>query len=131
VKRSPKPPMPPDEVAAARAFHDAALRHKACVVCGRTDREARRGAPAAVGPTAISTVTHLQAHHALSRQRLRRNGLEHLFWDPRNAVPACEDPCHRWHTTAKARIQLAALPPEALEFAEEVGLLHALEREYA
>jgi hypothetical protein len=128
--------MGPDEVAAARAFHDAALKHRHCVVCGRTDSEARKGVRAyvdggAAAGTPVSTITHLQAHHALSRQRLRRNGFEHLFWDVRNAVPACEDPCHPWHTTAKARIRLSALPAEALEFAEECGLMHALEREYA
>ena len=128
--------MSPDEVAAARAFHDAAMKHGRCVVCGRTDREARKGVRAhvddgAAAGAAVTTITHLQAHHALSRQRLRRNGLEHLFWDPRNAVPACENPCHPWHTTAKARIKMSALPAEALEFAGECGLLHALEREYA
>ena len=122
--------MPPDEVAAARAFHDAAVK-KACVVCGRTDREARAGVRVVIFGKAVQTVTHLQAHHALSRQRLRRLGLEHLFWDPRNAVAVCEDPCHRRHTSALDRIPLAALPQAALDFADELGLGYALEREYA
>ena len=122
--------MPPDEVAAARAFHQAAVKG-ACVVCGRTDRQARAGARVRVGGEVVETVTHLQAHHGLSRQRLRRHGLEHLYWDPRNSIPACEEPCHRRHTLALARIPLAALPQAALDFAEELGLGYALEREYA
>jgi hypothetical protein len=100
-------------------------------VCGRTDDEARRGAAGSADGELVTTVTHLQAHHVLSRQRLRRRGLEHLVWDPANGAPACEDPCHRRHTTALRRIRLGELPPEAVEFARRHGLEDALEREYA
>jgi hypothetical protein len=66
----------------------------------------------------------------VSKQRLRRRGLKAHLWDPRNAVPVCEEPCHRRHTTAVQRLPRAALPASVEEFAAELGVADALEREY-
>lgn len=121
-------PMAPEEREAARLFRHAVVHGKVCVVCGRMEPECRRGSP---GRGGVVTVTRLHAHHVVSKQRLRRLGLERLYWDPRNGVAACDDPCHRRHTNARRRIRLAELPPTALDFAREHGLMYDLEREYA
>jgi hypothetical protein len=108
------------EQAAAEAFFRSTVDRKArCVVCGKDKREAR-----AAG-------TRLQAHHVLSQQALKRRGLHELLWDPRNGVPTCEYPCHSNHTSAYRRIPRAVLPPNAEEFAAELGLQHILEAQYA
>lgn len=71
----------------------------------------------------------LQSHHVLTQQALRKRGLEHLRWDVRNGVCVCEG-AHRRHTLALERIPYEALPPAALEFADEVGLGWMIDRYY-
>lgn len=103
-----------------KAFHDAIVG-EACVACGRTAWEAR-----AAG-------TRHQAHHAISQQRLRRLGLERLAWAPELALCLCEEPCHRRHTDAVARLRRGMIPESRRALLEawcaSHGLLDALSRE--
>lgn len=71
----------------------------------------------------------LQAHHILTQQQLRKHGLKHLLWDTRNGLPLC-DRAHDRHHSAHERIPRDLLPAGALQFAEEVGLMHLIERYY-
>lgn len=61
-----------------------------------------------------------QAHHALPKQRLRRAGLHHLVWDPRNGVTLCKR-CHERHESAISRIPGAKLPRRVFAFVLELG----------
>lgn len=100
------------------AFHAAILGER-CVVCGRTDAQARE-----------KTGYGHQAHHGVRQEVLKRLGLHHLLWDKRNAVCACEEPCHRRHTSRHRRILRAELPERVLAFAVNEGLERELDREY-
>jgi hypothetical protein len=69
------------------------------------------------------------AHHVVYKQHLPVE----LRWDPRNALPVCDD-CHERHHNASRRIPLSALTAQNLEFAREVLGAAAgdyLERRYA
>jgi hypothetical protein len=115
IRRREPEPISLEERALAGEFH----RHtvcRPCVVCGRTQREAR------------AAMTRITAHHAISQQALRRLGLP--LWDPRLGVPVCWEPCHRRHTSRHTPIRRSQLPPEALDFAREHGLEYVIEREY-
>lgn len=60
-----------------------------------------------------------RAHHVVYKQHLP---VEH-HWDPRNALPVCDEPwgrCHGRHHRAVKRIPLDALTDENREFASEV-----------
>lgn len=96
----------------------AAISGERCAQCGCTEQEAwdEDGAP-------------LQAHHAVTQQRLRRLGLNHLLWDPRNAVPLCASD-HARHTSRHAPVAFERLPARTVQFATENGLLDALLREH-
>lgn len=62
---------------------------------------------------------HLEGHHVLEAQLLKREGREDVLWDPRNRMmlaPAC----HSNHTSAFRRIALKAVPAPAVAFAVEV-----------
>jgi HNH endonuclease len=77
------------------------------------------------------------AHHIIRKQTLRAHASTmteqdrmELLWDPRNGVPVCRKH-HEQLTTAYRRLTRAQVPPEVWHFAEEHGLVHALERELA
>lgn len=97
----------------------AAIAGLKCVVCGRSDKEARR-----------KTGYGHHAHHGIPQEVLKRSGRREYLWEPMNAVCVCEEPCHRQHTDRVKRIPRAALPPSVEEFAEGLGLMAAFEREY-
>jgi hypothetical protein len=76
----------------------------------------------------------VQRHHVLSRQALKklaRDATERrrLIEDERNLVWVCV-PCHMRHENAFRRLSFSVLPQEALDFAEEVGLMHLIDRFY-
>lgn len=100
-----------------REFYLAAVT-RCCVVCGKNRREAREAG------------TRLQAHHGVPQAALRARKLHYLLWDPRNAVPACEEPCHRRHSSRKRRILQSELPESVFEFAREFDLERELGKEY-
>jgi hypothetical protein len=127
VRRTPlraKRKKPPShaEVTEMAGFRNA-IFGKRCVVCGANDREARWRNRQEHGLEA-----GLQAHHAIRQQVLRKLGLP--VWDVRLAVPVCEEPCHRQHTSRKRRIKEAELPDEVISFVLEHGLQLELEKEY-
>lgn len=118
IRRKAKRAMSAAERRAAGEFFAAVVKGRVCVVCGDDEVMARKRG------------TKLQAHHVLSQQQLRAHGLEHLLWAQDNGVPACEEPCHRRHTSAVRRIPRAALPRAAIEFAAENDLMYLIERYY-
>lgn len=70
-----------------------------------------------------------QAHHVITQQQLRKRGLLKYRWAVANGVPVCEK-AHTRHTGAVERLPRALLPPETVSFAEELGLVHLIERYY-
>jgi hypothetical protein len=71
----------------------------------------------------------LQAMHVVSKHTLKNRGLRRLLWDVQNGVPGCYR-IHRRHDLAVEKIPRALLPAAAFEFAEEHGLMDALERHW-
>lgn len=116
------------EAAAVRehgAVFRAAIRGERCVVCGRTEREARD-----------ATGWGHEAHHGIRQETLRGLDLEELLWEPGNAIALCQEPCHRQHTSRKSRVPRANLPARflawiaALDVDHGVNLWHEVEKEY-
>jgi hypothetical protein len=68
-------------------------------------------------------------HHVLSQQALKRRHLHGLLFDRRNGIALCSRH-HRRHEAAVERIPRDRLPPEALEFAERLGLGWWIEQRY-
>lgn len=122
LRARPKEPVSRDEMREMAAFKQS-IAGKRCVVCGKSEREAMEWARENLG----YALGH-QAHHAIRQQVLRRLGLP--LWDRRAAVPVCEEPCHRQHTSRKRRIKRAELPADVSEFVTEYGLQVEFEREY-
>lgn len=61
------------------------------------------------------------AHHCIPKQLLRRRGLHHLVWDPRNGI-ALKRAVHEAHEyTPNARVPYEALPQRVRDFATELG----------
>lgn len=71
----------------------------------------------------------LQAMHIVSKHTLKNRGLRRLLWDVRNGIPGCYR-LHRRHDLAVEKIPRDLLPPAALEFAAEHGLMDSLERHW-
>lgn len=59
-------------------------------------------------------------HHPIEKEELRRRGLFHLVWDPRNGVLVAPR-VHERHTTGVERIPYEALPQRCKDFAAELG----------
>ena len=103
---------------APRVEWDVLTRTSACAVCG--SRLAITG------------------HHVLPLRMLKANGVSpDLWYDPRNHLPLCMEPsperCHQRHENYVKRVPRAlvlAKAPGAIDFADEVGLLHLFDREY-
>ncbi len=72
----------------------------------------------------------IQGHHLITKQALKKRGLEIHLWDIRNRLAVCERR-HDLHTRRIEPISRDLIPPEAWEFADELGLRWWLERFYA
>lgn len=119
---SPRRAQPTFDASAAALFKeltcfervDGRRVMRACIVCG--DRQ------------------HIEGHHVVPQQVLRREGLDHLLWDPANGVPVCDEPapnrCHTRHELAVARIPKDRLPEAAVRFAAAIGQSHSIDRLY-
>lgn len=59
-------------------------------------------------------------HHPYEKWMLRRDGLFHLVWDPRNGI-AVAPRVHERHHSAVERIPGEVLSPLTFEFAAEIG----------
>jgi hypothetical protein len=103
-----------------RSAWAAYARGKCCAVCGRPDCQPVAG------------------HHLIRQQVLRKEAalrgfdFETVRWDLRNQLPTGE-PCHASHHNASRRIARAVLEahaPRVFEFARELDLGWALDREY-
>lgn len=79
----------------------------------------------------VEDVADLEAHHVVEKGILRQRRLYDHVWDPRNGI-ALKVRTHERHTTAFQRVPYEALPPEAFEFARELGewALVEIERKY-
>ena len=71
----------------------------------------------------------MQPHHVVSKQALKRRHLYKLLWDVRNGVCLCER-CHRRHEARIAPVPYELLPPQCIEFAQQINLLWLLEQRY-
>lgn len=71
----------------------------------------------------------LQGHHIIAKQALKKRGLRLYLFDLRNRLTVCEGR-HQQHEKALHRIPRSLLPAAALAFAEELDLLHLIERYY-
>lgn len=58
------------------------------------------------------------AHHVVEKQALKKLGMEHLVWDPRNARRLCED-CHGGQTSKLRKVRLKDLTDDNIAFAFE------------
>lgn len=67
----------------------------------------------------------------MALKRTTRDPVEQraLIADERNLIWLCM-PCHFRHENAFRRVPFAVLPQEALDFADEVGLSHLIDRYY-
>lgn len=70
-----------------------------------------------------------EGHHVVGKRHLKREGVGRI-WDRDNGVCLCSFH-HGRHERGIQRVPLSLLPQHCLDFAEEVGLMHVLEREYA
>lgn len=115
LKRSRPEPV---EMRPPRAEWDIKTKASVCAVCG-------------------SRVS-VTGHHVVPLRMLKVNGVPRELWyDVRNHLPLCDEPsptrCHKRHELYVKRVPRAlvlAKAPEAIDFADEVGLLHLFEREY-
>lgn len=97
---------------------DVRTRASVCAMCG-------------------STIA-VTGHHVIPLRMLKAAGVDRSLWyDPRNHLPLCDEPapnrCHKRHELYVKRVPrqvVLAKAPEALDFADEVGLLHVFDREY-
>ena len=81
---------------------------------------------------------NIEAHHVIAKQTIKRMARsekwdwdreQETIWDFRNGIPVCVD-CHQRHETAYRRISQSNVPPEAVEFADELGVGYLIERYY-
>lgn len=86
-------------MATSSSFHAEARFQRVCAVCGSA------GA--------------FDAHHAVSKQRLKKLGLRHLIYDPRNALRLC-DRCHERYTNRVMKIQTSLLTEQNICFIWQV-----------
>lgn len=62
---------------------------------------------------------HLDHHHVVSQQEIKREGREDMLWDPRNGM-YLHPLCHERHTRAMRRIPLERVSGAALAFAVDL-----------
>lgn len=110
-----------------RVFREAAFRRSSglCVVSGQPADDAHHVIPKQSLRKLVST----RARQDGLGQTERREFLGRILWDVRNGV-AVSRVVHDRHTKAVERIPRSALPKCAIEFAQELGLLWMIERDY-
>lgn len=65
--------------------------------------------------------SQIHVHHVYEKWRLRRDGLYHLVWDPRNGIAVWIDVHVRHHSGVGPAIFRDVLRPCHFEFAAELG----------
>jgi hypothetical protein len=71
----------------------------------------------------------VEAHHITAKRHLKNHGLNSHMWDPRNGMGLCVYHHHR-HEHWMQRVPYELVPDDAVEFADELGLLALLEHDY-
>jgi hypothetical protein len=111
-------------------------RSPRAVLAGRWFKAVTRGKVCIVTGYCGDASDPLQAHHVISKQKLRRTFQERgqktpldMLYHVDNGVPVIYS-VHRRHTSRLETIPRECLPPEAWHFAELLGLVWWLEREY-
>jgi len=124
----PKPLMR-DAKASGYDLERAALWHHATTV-----DDAKKRRPCAK----CGSLVNIEAHHIIAKQTIKRLAKtndwiwereQSCVWDCRNGLPLCAK-CHQNHETAFERVNRSLLSEDALDFADELGLLHLIERYY-
>jgi 5-methylcytosine-specific restriction endonuclease McrA len=110
IRRAYRPPSRDDRALATR-FHIAVTQNARCARC--------------------RTPHGLEAHHAIPKGWLRRNGLAdpRVIWDERNGIALCAD-CHERHTNRSRVLPRRLLPASVWRFAGAHGIEWRLELEY-
>lgn len=72
---------------------------------------------------------HVDGHHVIPAQTLRRHGLHDYLVDKRNRLPVCRSH-HESHHSRVIPITRVMLPAAVFEFAAEVGLGWWLDKHY-
>jgi hypothetical protein len=115
-------PPPADEALARRYWRFAVIRG-GCVMCKAypLSRQQRAGREA--------DIQRVEGHHVLAKRYLKARGLANRFWDTRNGLGLCSYH-HARHERWMQRVPYELVPDDAIEFADEVGLLHLIEHDY-
>ncbi len=71
----------------------------------------------------------LQAMHVVPKATLKKRRLWHLMYDPSNGIPGCYE-IHRRHDNKVELIPRSLLPARCIRWANEHGVLDALERHW-
>lgn len=113
----------PVDVALQRRYWRTAATSGGCVMCLH------------FRPTADEVASHgidlklLEGHHVLPQQLLKREGLHGKLWDVRNGLGLCRYH-HARHESYAQRVPRDVVPNDAFDFADELGLGWAIDREY-
>lgn len=87
----------------------------------------RNVGPCVMGPDECEG--RVEAHHVVTRQTLRKHGLEIEEWNVDNRMGLCERHHDRHHARSQP-VQMELVPGVAVDFAFELGLEWWLERYY-
>ena len=102
-------------------WSNAVTRNKQCVMCAAFGRPEQRE----LWPDTMRR----DGHHITPQHWLRANGYQAFLWDLRNGLCLCRYH-HARHESYIQRIPRRLIPAKAIQFANEVGALWLLERNY-
>lgn len=124
---------------AAERKRERARRRAAAVAAARRAPRAEWDILTKTSPCAVcGSRMAVTGHHVLPLRMLKANSVSpDLWYDPRNHLPLCMEPsperCHQRHENYISRVPRELVlekAPGAIDFADEVGLLHLFDREY-
>lgn len=116
--------VPVDVALQRRFWRTEAVRH-GCAMC--------RHFPLPVGHPDLhvffADLQFMEGHHVLPKALLKREGFPGKLWDARNALGLCRYH-HARHENYVQRVPRDVVPNDAFDFADELGLGWAIDREY-
>jgi HNH endonuclease len=119
--RSRRQPEP--DLSLARRYWKAAVCRGGCVMCRAFP------VPRELRDDRAADFRVIEGHHVLAQRHLQREGLASRLWDTRNGMALCRYH-HGRHERWMQRVPYELVPDDALEFADELGLLHVIDRDY-
>lgn len=113
----------PDEIARIKRHWKAAACRAGCVMCKAfpVPPELRNGR--------LADFRTIEGHHVLAQRHLKRNGHGDRLWDTRNGMGLCRYH-HGRHESWMQRVPRELVAGDAMEFADEVGLIEQLWLDY-